>query len=160
MKNNLVLLLLTATLFVGCKTLRSTETPEQLANRIKAKVESLDFTFEPVTAQTLRFGTVRLQNDFTLRLNKDTLRVCLPYYGQAYSVPLNTMNGGFNFTSTKFERNLITSDGAGSWRLNFNILDLNTRINMFMEIWSNGGDRLTVNDPEKQSITYEGSIDN
>jgi len=151
--------ILVAILMQSCSSLQSTSDVEQKALRIRAKVEAFDFTFEALTAQSMLFNQVHLSPDYTFKVSKDTLNAYLPFYGRAYIAPLNSTEGGIQFISTDFERKLVLGKRKGNWKFTFKTLDTRNPITLYLEIWDNGSAHLIVNDPDRQSISFDGSID-
>src|SRR6476660_9684977 len=70
---------------------------------IKTSIESKQFIFHAQTALPTSGRSRQLTADYDLRLFSDSLISNLPFYGRAYSVPYGSGDGGFNFTSTKFD---------------------------------------------------------
>ena len=158
MKKHTAYFFLFVILLSGCSSVQSVSKNDQKALKIRAKVEAFDFTFEALTAQSMRFNQVHLSPDYTLKVTKDTLTAYLPYFGQAYTAPLNSTEGGIKFTSTKFEHKLVLGKRPGNWKITFRTLDTPDPLVLFLEIWDNGTAHLNVNDPNRQSISFDGSI--
>src|SRR3954471_1492522 len=82
-------------------TSRVNAQPDKLT--IKTSVESTQFIFHAQTALPSSGRSRQLTSEYDLRIFPDSLVSNLPFYGRAYSVPYGSGDGGFNFTSTKFE---------------------------------------------------------
>jgi len=159
MKKQLVFLILFVLMLPSCSSLQSVADKEQKALQMKAKVESDDFTFEPLNARSLSFNLIHLSSGYSLKISKDTLKVYLPYFGRAYTAPLNSTEGGITFISTRFERKLVMGKRPGNWQLNYKTLDTEHPILLYLEVWDNGTAHLNVNDSERQSIAFDGYIE-
>src|ERR1044072_9502480 len=72
-------------------------------SEVKTIVEAKQFIFHAQTALPTSGRSRQLHSDYNLRVFPDSLVSDLPFYGRAYSVPYGSGDGGFNFTSTKFE---------------------------------------------------------
>jgi hypothetical protein len=70
---------------------------------VKSSVESKQFIFHAQTALPTSGRSRQLTSEYDLRIFPDSLVSNLPFYGRAYSVPYGSGDGGFQFTSTKFE---------------------------------------------------------
>ena len=70
---------------------------------VKTIVESKQFIFHAQTALPSSGRSRQLTTEYDLRIFPDSLVSNLPFYGRAYSVPYGSSDGGFHFTSTKFE---------------------------------------------------------
>jgi hypothetical protein len=158
MKKQCAVFFLLMVLLQGCSSVQPTPSAEQKALRVRDKVEAFNFTFEALTAQSMRFNLVHLSPDYTLKVSKDTLKAYLPYFGQAYTAPLNSTEGGIKFTSTKFERKVVLGKHVGNWKITFKTLDTPEPLNLYLEIWGNGSAHLNVNDPNRQSISFDGEL--
>jgi hypothetical protein len=158
MKRTIAVFFLLALLIQGCSSLKSVSEKEQTVNRVRASMEVFNFTFEARSAHSLHFNVIQLSPGYTLRVTKDTLEAYLPYYGQAYTTPMSPTEGGIKFISTKFERKWILVKKPDHWKITFKTLDNITPMNLFLEIWDNGTANLNVNDPNRQSISFEGQL--
>jgi hypothetical protein len=158
MKKNFALTLLLVFSFLSCNSLQTTDNQEAKARLISSKVTSLTFTFEATDAQSLLFRQISLSPGYTLKVSKDTLKADLPFYGRAYSAPMNSTDGGIKFTSTDFEHTMVAGKRPGHWKFMFKTHDTKNAVTMYLEIWDNGTAHLTVNDPDRQSMMFQGNI--
>jgi len=148
------------TLLMSCGTTQTAAEKEQKALRIKEKVESPKFTFYAKTAYPMRFRPIHLTGSYyDLKVSKDTVSAYLPYYGRAYVAPLDPTEGGIKFTSTKFEYKVEKGKRSGNWKITINTLDTGRGLSLFLDVWDNGSARLNVIDPDRQTIFFEGSIE-
>lgn len=158
MKNRFVLFLMLTILLQGCRSVEWTARKQQKALQVKTMVEAFDFTFEALTAHSMRFQQIQLSPDYTLDVSQDTLKAYLPFFGQAYVAPMNSTEGGIKFTSTNFARELIYGKKAGNWKVKFKTLDTQLPVELFLDIWDNGTAHLVVNDPNRQAMSFDGFI--
>jgi hypothetical protein len=158
MKKKLLLILVLTLALFSCKSLRTNLIKEQKAQEIASKVQGLNFTFEATNVQSMIFRQISLSPDFTLKVSKDTLKAYLTYFGRAYTAPTNSTDGGIQFTSTDFEHQLVPGKKPGQWKFTFKTLDTRNPITMYLEIWDNGSSQLIVNDPDRQTITFDGYV--
>lgn len=66
-------------------------------------IEAQRFVFKAQTAIPNRGRMVQLTSEYDVVVSKDTLRSYLPYFGRAYSAPMNRTGSGIDFISTNFE---------------------------------------------------------
>lgn len=151
-------LFLLAVLLQGCSSLQPTSVNDEKTLRMREKVEAFDFMFEAFNARSMRFNQVHLSSGYTLKVSKDTLAAYLPFYGRAYTAPMNSTDGGIKFTSTAFEHRLAMGKKPGLWKITFKTLDTRNPITLYLDVWDNGSAHLSVNDPDKQSMYYDGNI--
>src|SRR4051812_21227117 len=95
-------------LMVGAIT---TETKAQTARQnkraaseadMKKLLESKDFLFTAQSVNPMRGGTRNLTSEYDLKVQPDTITAYLPFFGRAYTAPIDPNEGGIKFTSTKF----------------------------------------------------------
>src|SRR5205823_2822913 len=78
------------------------------------RVESKDFVFEAQSVSPMGGGMRQLTSSYDLIVSKDTIISNLPYFGRAYTAPVNPSEGGINFTSTNFEYT-VKGKRKGGW---------------------------------------------
>src|SRR5687767_6453926 len=61
---------------------------------IKSLVDAKRFTFKAQSVHPQRGRVVQLNSEYDLKVAGDTLRSYLPYFGRAYSAPLDGRGGG------------------------------------------------------------------
>jgi len=155
------LITITATLiaisFLGCKAGGSLSKQETI-DQITEKVETANYTFVPQRAIPMGGNSINLNYSFALKVSKDTIDSYLPYYGRAYTALLGTNDGGIKFTSTDF--NYTTSEKKnGMWDVSIIPNDNQKRYTLSLNIGDNGSATLTVQDINRQSITFYGKIE-
>jgi hypothetical protein len=162
MKKNLLLLMLTASMIVAslvsCGSTKTAEEKGQKAMQIMEKVKSGDFTFTAQSVNPMRFSPVHLTSTYDLKISKDTVTAYLPYFGRAYVAPMNPNEGGIKFTSTKFEYKVLSGKRKGNWTVKIITHDTDRSFSLYLNIWDNGSAQLIVNDPNRQSISFDGYI--
>src|SRR5260370_24583195 len=70
---------------------------------IKNIVEAKQFIFHAETALPSSGTSRQLTSEYDLKVTKNSVVSYLPFFGRAYSLPYGSTDGGFNFTSTKFD---------------------------------------------------------
>lgn len=84
------------------------------AAEVKNMADSQNFVFVPETLLPLRGRQRHLTPDYQLRVTKDSVISYLPYFGRAYTAPIDPTNINFDFTSTKFDySNYLTKRADG-----------------------------------------------
>lgn len=95
------LLLPTAIIFIAAAYPGFGQNP--VDDKTKALIDTKNFIFRAETAIPQRGGTRYLTSEYDLRVSKDTVIAFLPYFGRAYTAPMDPTKGGIKFTSTDFE---------------------------------------------------------
>lgn len=161
-KTNYLLLLLSAAclmLNVSCASTQASAEKQAQALEIRKKVENGDFTFKATYAYPTGFRSMYLSPYYDVKVKSDTVVAYLPYYGRAYSAPMDPTEGGIKFTSTDFDYNVKPGKKNGNWLVDIRFNDTKREILFFFDIWENGTARLNVTDTNRQSISFNGNIE-
>lgn len=73
---------------------------------VQKLIDSKRFTFKVQTVQPMRGGSINITSDYELEIKKDTLNSYLPYYGRAFTAPMNPTESGLIFTTQDFDYNI------------------------------------------------------
>jgi hypothetical protein len=113
------------------------------------------FNAESVLPST---GRLRLLNSGErLEIFGDSLTVDLPYFGRAYSAPIDPSNGGFHFTSADYEYTLKEKK-KGGWNILIKPKDNRDVQQLILDISSESMASLQVISNNRQSISFNGHI--
>lgn len=127
------------------------------ASEVQNMIDAHRFRFVAETVNPLRGRFRTLTTPYDVVVSKDSVVAYLPYYGRAYTAPLDPSQGGIKFTSTNFtydvsnknnKWNVLIKPGAGEdvQQLNFTI-------------FSSGSATLSVNSNSKEPISFNGHIE-
>lgn len=125
--------------------------------QIKEMVEAQNYVFKAQTALPSSGRSRQLNTDFDLRISKDTIVSYLPYFGRAYTAPLNPSEGPLNFTTTSFDYK-VTNRKKGGWDIVITPKDLQDPRQMALSVFDNGSASLTVTSNNRQPIAFNGYI--
>ena len=124
---------------------------------VKTSVESKQFVFHAQTALPTSGRSRQLTSDYSLRVLPDTLVSNLPFYGRAYSVSYGSGDGGFNFTSTKFDYSASPGKKKG-WDISIKPKDVTDFREFSLSLSDNGYGTLQVFSNNRQPISFTGYI--
>jgi len=127
------------------------------ADRIKSLVAEQRYVFNAETASPLAGRIRQLTGGYELRVTKDTINAYLPYFGKAYTAPINQSEGGIQFTSLKFNYT-VTERKKGGWEIVIKPLDVQDPRQLNLFISENGYGVLQVTSNNRQAISFNGSI--
>jgi len=145
-------------LLQSCSTIQTATQKEQKALRVKEQLASSDFTFCAMSANPMNFRTIHLTSYYDLKVSKDTIQAYLPYFGRAYTAPMDPAEGGIKFTSTCFDYSMVQGKHAGNWKITIKTHDTSRSFTLLVDIWDNGSAHLTVIDPNRQTISFQGNL--
>lgn len=133
---------------------KGSETPD-----IKSLVDSRRFVFAAESANPMRGRTVSLSPGYTIEVSPDTVSCNLPYYGRAYSAPMNPSDAGIKFNSTDFT--YAVKDRKKNGRdITIKAKDNTRSYQIFFTISSKGSTSLRIVSSDRESISYNGYIKN
>lgn len=123
----------------------------------KQLVESGRYVFIPQSALPLSGRIRQLTPDYNLLITKDTLDTYLPYFGRAYSAPVNITDGGIRFVSTSFEYTATPRKKSG-WDISIKPKDYKEVQQMQLSVSESGYASLQVISTNRQPISFNGYI--
>jgi hypothetical protein len=124
---------------------------------IKKIVEAQNYVFKAQTALPIAGATRQLTSDYDLRVSKDTIVSDLPYFGRAFTAPLNPSEGPLQFTTTKFQY-MVSNNKKGGWNVSITPKDLTDPRELIMTIFDNGSASVVVNSNNRQPISFNGYV--
>jgi len=153
-------MLATATLFI--LTILGTTPPAQAQEKDKAAVtkqlvESQRYVFIPQSAMPLSGRVRQLTPDYNLKITKDTIDCYLPYFGRAYSAPIDATQGGIQFVTNTFEYTATPRKKSG-WDISIKPKDSRDVQQMQLSVSETGYASLQVISTNRQAISFNGYI--
>lgn len=125
---------------------------------IKNLVDSQLYIFDAHMAIPLGGRTIQLTgNSYDLKITRDAIVSDLPYYGRAYSAPLDPAKSGVQFTSKKFDYR-ATSRKKGGWDILIRTKDMQEDWQLSLTITQDGYANLQVNGGSRSPISFSGLI--
>ena len=126
-------------------------TEAQVQNLVNAK----HYSFEAQTATSQRGNLRQLTPRYSLQVKGDSLISSLPYFGRAYTAPINPSDAGYDFVSTNFDYK-ATEKKKGSYQISIHTKDKMNATDFLLTVYNNGSANLQVNSTERQPITFRG----
>jgi hypothetical protein len=123
---------------------------------VKNIVESKNFIFKAEYVNPQSGSTRPLTSEYDLTVKTDKVVSYLPYFGRAYTAPINPAEGGIKFTSTKFDYNIKQRNKK--WDVRIRPRDVSDVQDMYLTVFDNGRASLRVTNTNRQSISYDGYI--
>ncbi len=152
MKILLLSILLAAPFFLHAQS------KEEKAAAFKSLIESGNYVFKAQSAMPMS-GRVRqlTTDDYTLTITKEKIISDLPYFGQAYTAPMDPSKGGIQFSSTAFDYT-ITPGKKDGWEVLIKPKDYHDVNQLSLSISSAGYASLRVISTSRQQISFNGII--
>jgi len=120
-------------------------------------VESKNYIFKAESVNPPRGRFRHLDSDYDLVVAIDTVIAFLPYFGRAYSAPINPSEGGIKFTSGDFEYKL-EKEKKHSWEILIKPKDARDVQALYLTIFDNNKASLRVTSINRESISFNGYI--
>jgi len=125
--------------------------------QIKRIIEAQNYVFKAQTALPTSGATRQLTSDYDLRISKDTILSDLPYFGRAFTAPLNPSEGPLRFTSTDFKYS-VADRKKGGWNVTITPKDVQDPKQISMSIFDNGTASVVVTSYNRQPISFNGYV--
>ena len=125
--------------------------------KVQTMVDLQNYTFVAQHALPMTGRSISLTSEYDLSVGLDTICAYLPYFGRAYVAPIDPTEGGIKFNSTDFDYQL-KKNRKGGWTAHIRINDGRQRVQMTLNIAVNGSALLSVNDNNRQAISFSGYV--
>lgn len=162
-------ILITAALFATFQV--SAQTDKATTTKL---VDALNFKFNATSALPLAMmdvnavlnrmpgglggGAIQLTGaQYQLSVDKDSVEAYLPYYGRAYTAPMNPNDSGIKFNSKDFTYK-TQKKKKGNWIITIKPKNAKDVQSLTLNISENGYAFLNVNSNNKQAISFNGYI--
>lgn len=134
----------------------SQATSAQDSTSVKDAVQSQNFVFVAQWVNPMRGRLRQLTSYYDMYVSKDSLTSELPYFGRAFTAPINPSEAGIEFTTTKFSYD-ISNRKKGGWRITIKPggVDVNQ---MILTVFSDGKATLQVLSNSRDAISFNGYI--
>lgn len=154
MKKILFLSAITLFFLIGCKSSEQTVVQNQ---NILEQIDSKGYSIDVTTALPSGYKSIPLSYGYSLKVSNDTIESFLPYFGRAYSAPINSDDNGIMFTSTSFEYSVSAKKNSRS--IIIKTKDTRRPITIYLDIQKSGSTSLRVSDPNRQQISFYGNVE-
>lgn len=145
-----LLLIISAT---GCKTQQSLNG----SNITAADLEQPKLVFSANMANPVGGRSIPLTPYYDVIITKDSVIAVLPYFGRAYTPSANPLNGGIQFTSTRFSYAVAPSRKNG-WDVTIKPADVPDIQQVQLSVSSSGNAILYVTSTNRQAISFNGTV--
>jgi hypothetical protein len=124
---------------------------------VRKAVETKNYIFKAQTATPQRGGFRQLSSEYDFVVKPDTIVSYLPYYGRAFSAPINTSDAGLQFTSTSYEYS-VKNKKKDRREIMIKPKDVSRVRDLNLTVFDNGRASLRVNSNDREAITFDGYL--
>jgi hypothetical protein len=130
---------------------------EAKAAAIRSIIEARNYVFTAELMSPMGGMARNLTAVYDVRVSPDTVISYLPYFGRAYSAPIDPTKNGLDFMSTDFDYK-VSSGKKGGWDINVAFKDQPDNQKFFFTIFENGSATLQVTSNNRQPISFTGYV--
>lgn len=156
---DILIALIIGVLLNSCSSIQPSVEKTEKAQLLNEQIESFHFKFNATHAYPQSYKSIYLSSYYDVKVSLDTVQAYLPYYGRAYTAPIDPNEGGIKFVSTNFDYNIKEGKKAGNWLITIQTKDTSRPYTLYFDLWNNGTARLSVHDRNKQTISFQGDIE-
>jgi hypothetical protein len=160
LSTGLVLVVLVAQLGWNTGQAQNTKKQKDSINQaaVKGWIESQHYKFVAQTALPVAGNNRQLTSEYSLQVDPAEIDSWLPYFGKAYSAPMDPSNAGIKFKSKKFEYK-IENTSKGGWDISINPKDVVKDVfQLNLHVGKSGNATLSVSSNSRQPISFNGYI--
>jgi len=125
--------------------------------RIKAAIDARSYVFKAQTVLPMGGRSRQLTTEYDVKVAEDSVLVYLPYFGRAYTAPMDPTKGGFRFKSKDFEYT-IDNKRRGGWHIVIRPKDADDARQLALTISEDGYGTLQVISNNRQPISFNGYV--
>jgi Domain of unknown function (DUF4251) len=151
-------------LVVGCLSIAHAQTETSKPDKATAKkalikdmVEAQNYVFQAQMVMPSGGRSRQLTTDYDLTVTKGSVISYLPYYGRAYSAPIDPTQGGIQFTSKDFVYTAAPGKKSG-WDILIKPKDARGVQQLSLNISDEGWANLQVTSTDRQPISFSGIV--
>lgn len=124
---------------------------------MKKVLEGKNFTFTAQSVNPMRGATRNLTSEYDLKVQPDTVTAYLPFFGRAYTAPIDPNEGGIKFTSTKFSYS--AQPKKNGYQIIIKPTDTKDVRQMVLDASFNGYGTLSITNLNRDPISFYGTVD-
>lgn len=143
----------------SCGTSQTALEKAQQAELLSEHIKNFNFKFKATHAYPQNYKSIYLSSIYDVTVSPDSVQAYLPYYGRAYTAPMNPSEGGIKFISTDFKYEIEEGRKAGNWLIKIRTADTSRPYVLSFDLWENGSARLSVEDRDRQAISFQGNLE-
>lgn len=144
--------------FYACTAQQSqAEMQQEDLDRIEA-LDQREYIFIAKQVSPQRGGMWPLTTYYDMVVSADSVNVQLPYFGRAFTAPLDPREGGISFISTDFAYQ-EKQNSKGKRTIEIEPRDYQDIRRLILTVFSNGDATLRVSSLNREMITFNGLVE-
>ena len=128
------------------------------ASFIPQAIEAKNFVFKASSVTPQRGRMRQLTSEYELVVRPDTVISFLPYFGRAFSAPINPSEGGIKFTSTKFGY-AVSEKKKHRWEVQISPKDVSDATTLYLTVFDDGSASLRVTSINRTPVSFNGYVE-
>lgn len=154
---SIAMLFVLAAGFTACSTTQSQQ-QSPAAGKISQLISDRNYVFQVQTVLPMSGRTRQMGGEgYDLVVSKDTVSSWLPYFGRAYSAPIDPMQGGIQFASKDFDYTENVNK-SGGWDITIKPKDVRDVQQLNLTVSQDGYGTLQVTSTNRQPISFTGIV--
>ena len=163
--NKIIITILLALAFLIGPQIRATYAQEsgqkQSAKEesVRKMIEAQDYVFKAQFVLPSRGRSRQLTSEYDLSVTKSKIEAYLPFFGRAYTAPLNPAEGGIKFSSSDFDYK-VKEKKKGGWEIVMKPEDTREVTKMYLSVSTSGYASLRIISNNRDAISFNGYVQN
>lgn len=167
MRQNILFILIVMVVLAAC----ASQKPVPANPEVRNMIENRNYTFiarNVTPTEDARYNPrmifpnasstlYQLNGEYDLRITRDSVIAYLPFFGRAYTAPVNPSEGGIKFASTDFDYR--ESMRKNNYEIEIIPRDAKDVRNLYLTITPNGYASLRVLSLNRTAISFNGEIE-
>jgi len=121
-------------------------------------ISTQSFVFKAQTMSPASGSVRQLTTDYyTVSISKDNIISDLPYFGRAYSAPIDPTQGGLQFKSKNFDYSVQAKKKR--WEITIKTNDVPDAAQFYLTVYQDGTAYLQVSCVNRQPVSFNGVIE-
>ncbi|GAA0548500.1 DUF4251 domain-containing protein [Chitinophaga japonensis] len=147
----------TICLLIALASAHHTFAQDDKKDQIKEAIAARSYVFKAQTVLPMGGRSRQLTTQYDVKVAEDSVLVDLPYFGRAYTAPLDPTKGGFRFKTKDFEYT-VDNKRKGGWNIVIQPRDTDDARQLALMISEDGYGTLQVISNNRQPISFNGYV--
>ncbi|HZG25668.1 MAG TPA: DUF4251 domain-containing protein [Chitinophagaceae bacterium] len=144
-------------LFIALSSFFHASAQHASGSSVENRIKNKNFVFVAQSVLPQRGVMRQLTTYYDLRVSGDTLTGNLPYFGRAYTAPVDPSAGGLTFTSTSFDY-LVNEGKKSRWEVQIKPDRSGNVQQLILNVFDNNTASLRVVSANREPISFNGYI--